>query len=274
VSTIRVPYENLPPAALAAIEATTGPVLSTESPSEGLNSAVAAKLHTATGTYFVKALPIDHRWVWTQQREADVAPYVRSLAPALIAHIVTGGWSILIFDGLSGRHADYRPGSADLPKVADLVRRIGELPAPQIELRDATQRLAAYVTHEDDLQHFAGDTLLHTDWNHSNVIIGDDTRIVDWGWATRGAPWLDTAYWTIWLITAGHSPASAEHHAAHIPSWHSTSTAGLNAFAAANARLWTETGGDHPDPWTKRIMTAANDWHEFRRSRPSRHTDT
>jgi len=270
MSTIRVPYEHLPPAALAAIEATTGPVLSTESPAEGLNSAVAAKLGTATGTYFVKALPSDHRWVWTQQREADVAPHVRSFAPALIAHIVTSGWNILIFEALPGRHADYRPGSADLPKVTDLIRRIGEQPAPQVELRDATQRLAAYVINDDDLRHFAGDTLLHTDWNPSNVIVGDDTRIVDWGWATRGAPWLDAAYWTIWLIAAGHSPESAEHHAAQVPSWHSASTAGLNAFAAANARLWTDTGGDDPDPWTKRVMTAARDWHELRQSRPSR----
>ncbi|MEV4515612.1 phosphotransferase [Dactylosporangium sp. NPDC049525] len=240
--------------------------MSIESSAEGLNSAVAAKLHTATGTYFVKALPIDHRWVWTQQREADVAPYVRSLAPELIAHTVTSGWNALIFEALPGRHANYQPGSADLPKVADLIRRVGELPTPPIELRDATQRLAAYVTHKDDLQHFAGDTLLHTDWNPSNVIISDDTRIVDWPWATRGAPWLDAAYWTIWLIAAGHTPASAEQHAAQIPNWQSASIAGLNAFAAANARLWTEIGGDHPDPWTKRIMAAANDWHEFRRS--------
>ncbi|WP_327007070.1 phosphotransferase [Dactylosporangium sp. NBC_01737] len=264
MSTTRIPYENLPPAALAAIEATTGPIASTEATSEGWNSAVAAKLHTATGTYFVKALPSDHRRVWTQQREADVAPYVRFLAPALTAHTVTSGWHILIFEALPGHHADYRPGSADLPKVADLIRRIGELPAPPIELRDATQRLAAYVTHDDDLQHFAGNTLLHTDWNPSNLIIGDDTRIVDWGWATRGAPWLDTAYWTIWLIAAGHTPASAEQHAAQIPSWQTTSTAGLNAFAAANTRLWTEISGDRPDPWTKHIMTAAQDWYEFR----------
>lgn len=55
-------------------------MLSTEAASEGWNNAVAAKLHTGTGTYFVKALPNDRRWVWTQQREADVAPYVRSLA--------------------------------------------------------------------------------------------------------------------------------------------------------------------------------------------------
>lgn len=146
--------------------------------------------------------------------------------------------------------------------------RIGALPTPPIELRDATQRLAAYVTHDSDLQHFAGNTLLHTDWNRSNVIIGDDARIVDWGWATQGAPWLDAAYWTIWLIAAGHSPETAEHHAAQIPSWHSASTAGLNAFAAANARLWTETGGDQPDPWTTRIAAAAQAWHGFRSTRP------
>ncbi|MEU0557459.1 hypothetical protein [Dactylosporangium sp. NPDC006015] len=266
--TARIPYDALPPAALAAIEATTGPVLSFDSPAEGFNSAVAAKVHTATATYFVKALPSDHRWVWTQQREADIAPYVRPVGPALIAHLVTSGWDILIFEALPGRHADYRPGSADLSSVADLIQRIGELPTPPIELRDATQRLAAYVTVENDLQHFAGTTLLHTDWNSSNVIVGADTRIVDWGWATRGAPWLDAGYWTIWLIAAGHTPASAERHGARIPAWQAATAEGLEAFAAANARLWSATAGEQADPWTHRIMTAANDWHEFRRAMP------
>jgi hypothetical protein len=261
-----MPYHHLPAAVRTAIEDTTGPVLSVESSPEGLNSAVAAKLTTATGAYFVKALPSNHRWIWTQQREAHIAPFVRPVAPALIAHLVTGGWDTLVFEALTGHHAGYQPHSADLPKVLHLLRRIGELKAPETDLRDATQRLAAYVSHHDDLQHFAGDALLHTDWNNTNVIIGEDARIVDWGWATRGAPWLDAAYWIIWLIAAGHTPQSAQRWAEQVPAWNCTTSAGVTAFAAANARLWTETGGDHPDPWTQRITTAANRWHTFRLS--------
>ncbi|MEU4214054.1 hypothetical protein [Actinoplanes sp. NPDC026623] len=248
-----------------AIEDVVGFVISAPSVGEGLNSSVAALLQPPGGRFFVKALPTDHRWVWTQRREADVAAHVRPVAPALVAHVVAGGWDALIFEALDGHHADYRPGSDDLPKVADLVRRVGELsPPPDIELREAAQRLAAYVPHEEELWYFEGDTLLHTDWNHANVIVGDRARIVDWGWATRGAPWLDAGYWTIWLIASGHSPQSAERWAAQIPAWRAAPQAGVTAFAAANARLWAEIGGDHPDAWTHRMMTASSQWRDSR----------
>jgi aminoglycoside phosphotransferase (APT) family kinase protein len=65
-----------------------------------------------------------------------------------------------------------------------------------------------------------GHALLHTDLNNTNGIIGDDRAwIVDWGWATRGAPWLDAAYWVIWLIASGHHPSSAVRWAAKVPAW-------------------------------------------------------
>lgn len=110
-----------------------------------------------------------------------------------------------------------------------------------------------------------GNALLHTDLNNANVIVGDDRAwMVDWGWATRGAPWLDAAYWVIWLIAAGHTAASAERWAATVPAWHKAPAGGLTAFAGANARLWVEAGGDNPDDWTRRLIVAAGTWHEFR----------
>jgi hypothetical protein len=165
----------------------------------------------------VKALPVDHRWAWTQAREAEIAQYVRPVAPVLHARVVEHGWDALIFEALEGRQADYTPGSADLPYVADLVTRIGELRTSDIALRRAPQRLQVYAD-PSDLHHFAGGALLHTDLNYGNVIVGDDrAHIVDWGWVTLGAPWLDAAYWVIWLVAAGHEPDSAERWAAKVP---------------------------------------------------------
>lgn len=262
----RISYWNLPPVVRNTIEETTGAVTSAAPVGAGLNSSVAAVVRTPQGRYFVKALPTDHRWVWTQAREAEIAPYLTAVAPALQARIVVQDWDVLVFEALHGSQADYTPGSADLDRVAHLLTRIGDVPCPDIELREASQRLQKYAD-EADLHHFAGPALLHTDLNNANIIVSADrARIVDWGWATRGAPWLDTAYWVIWLIAAGHEPSHAEKLAATVPSWQHASDNGIDAFAAANTRLWTEIAGHQPDPFTTPLKNAARRWHEYRTS--------
>lgn len=263
----RVEYTELPEPVRNAIERITGSPVSVEAVSEGLNSAVAVKLHSAQGAYFVKALPTDHRWVWTQEREAEVAPYVRHVAPALHARIVEAGWDVLVFDALTGHRADYAPGSPDLPYVMNLLARIGQTKCPDIPLRRAEQRLESYASAED-LEFFAGDAFLHTDLNNANIIVGENrASIVDWGWATRGAPWLDAAYWVIWLIAAGHSPHSGEQWATRIAAWRTAPEDGITAFAQANARMWLEIGGANPDDWTAPLIVASKEWSAFRSSK-------
>ncbi|MEV6598372.1 hypothetical protein AB0M36_16045 [Actinoplanes sp. NPDC051346] len=246
------------------IEDVTGSVFSAPPVDNGLNSSVAALLHTPNGRFFVKALPSDHRWAWTQAREAEIAPHVHPLGPALQARVVELGWDVLVFEALEGHQADYAPGSPDLPHVANLLTHVGQLACPDIALRHAEQRLRAYAD-PNDLHYFAGGALLHTDLNYGNVIVGDDrARIVDWGWATRGAPWLDAAYWVVWLVAAGHGPNAAEWCAAKVPAWRSAPDKGVTAFAAANAKIWAEAGGSDPDPWTRRMVEASTAWSNYR----------
>ncbi|MET8628618.1 phosphotransferase [Kitasatospora sp. NPDC004669] len=116
------------------------------------------------------------------------------------------------------------------------------------------------------LSRFAGSCLLHTDLNNENVLIqGDRALLVDWAWATRGAPWIDPALWVIWLIAAGdHSPAAAEAWAARIPAWGLGDPALVNVFAQAQARMWADIAGAHPDPWTAGVNQAAQRWARFR----------
>jgi hypothetical protein len=261
----RISYWQLPIAVRHHIDEIIGLVTAAHSATEGLNSSVAARVHTAEGHYFLKALPVEHRWVWTQQREAEMAPHVDAVSAGLIARIVEDGWDVLIVEALDGHHADYSPNSRDLGYVARLIARIGDLPCPNTPLRLAEQRLAAY-TSEDRLHHFAGDSLLHTDLNPANVLVSEcEARIVDWGWATRGAAWLDAAYWVSWLITAGHNPQQAEEWAARVPAWHTATIDGLTAFAEANARMWAEIGAGSADPWTRGIAAAAAAWWHYRR---------
>jgi hypothetical protein len=266
--TARITYHELPQRARAAIEDVTGRVASATSAGGGLNSAVAARLRTATGDHFCKALPADHRCVWTQRREADIAPHLDGLAPDLIARLEVDGWDILLFEALDGHHADYSPGSPDLPAVVALLEAIAATPCPAIDLRDTGERLLNYVSDSTDLRYFAGSALLHTDLNSANIIVeAGGARIVDWGWATRGAAWLDPAYWTLWLISAGHHPAAAEQWADKLTMWSTASDAGLRAFTEAQAALWTEISGRVPnDRWSSRLAEASQRWMAYRRS--------
>ncbi|WP_405685778.1 aminoglycoside phosphotransferase [Streptomyces sp. NBC_00057] len=272
MATIHIGLDLLPSAARAAVEEHTGPLLTVEEAAEGFNSEIAARVGSATGAWHIKGLRTDHPRAWTQRREAAVAPLLTGLAPALRWRVETAGWDLLGFEALDGHHADYAPGSPDLPEVAALLRRLGETSCPGIELRHAEQRLEHYVAHPDDLRFFAGNHLLHTDLNNANVLVddhalqGDRARLVDWAWATCGAAWLDAGYWVIWLIASGHTPASAEGWAAEIPAWHTAPAEGITAFAAANANVWSEISTADPDPWTLRLATAATAWHAHRRT--------
>ncbi|MBO3744018.1 phosphotransferase [Actinoplanes flavus] len=266
MSPTRIAYGQLPAAVRDRISQIVGMVTAADPAAEGLNSAVAARLHTSGGRYFVKALPVEHRWAWAQQREAEIAPYVDTVGARLIARIVEAGWDVLIFEALHGHQADYSPDSNDLEHVTQLLTRIGNLPCPDTPLRHAEQRLAAY-TSDDMLPYFTGDRLLHTDLNPANIIVNDhEARIVDWGWATRGAAWLDAAYWVSWLITAGHTPQQAEWWAAQTPAWQTATTAGVTAFAEANARMWADIGAGSTDAWTTRILAASTAWSQYRRA--------
>ncbi|MFB7293290.1 aminoglycoside phosphotransferase [Actinacidiphila glaucinigra] len=256
-------FTDIPADALAVIEEHTGPVLKAESVSTGLNSEIAARIHTDSGALFVKGLRLEHPRVWTQQREAAIAPYVAPLTPALQWHTQKSGWDLLGFEDVDGLHADYAPSSLHLALVANAMQTLTAVPLPDLPLKTMPERLRAYVG--DDAERFAGDQLLHTDWNLHNVLVVDDrARLVDWAWAARGAGWIDPALWVIWLIASGHTADQAE----RMTRWHTAladaPTVSLDTFVLAQHRLWDEIAGDTPDTWTATMQTAAATWHQHR----------
>lgn len=256
-------FTEIPADALAVIEAHTGPVLKAESASTGLNSEVAARIHTASGALFVKGLRLEHPRAWTQDREAAIAPHVAPLAPALFWHTQRDGWDLLGFEDLDGPHADYAPGSLHLAPVADAMQTLAGMPLPDLPLRTMSDRLRAYAGDDADL--FTGDQLLHTDWNPHNVLVVDDrARLVDWAWAARGAGWIDPALWVIWLVATGHTADQAERMAARHTALADAPTRSLDAFARAQSGMWDEIAGDRPDEWTATMQAAAAAWHQHR----------
>lgn len=211
-------------------------------------------------TVFVKGL----RSGGTQAREAALADYVTSVSPRLLWRIAdVDGWDLLGFEHLQARDADFQPGSPDLPAVLHLARRIGDLTCPDLpEITTVQQRWGAYVDNEADLELFAGSTLLHTDYNPSNILITSEGRawMVDWAWPARGAGWIDACVLACRLLAAGHSVTSAEARLHDLPSWPTAPLAAVAVFSRAQARMWEEIAREDVHQWKRELACAAHAW--------------
>jgi hypothetical protein len=264
-----VEFDDLPASVHAAITVRTGPVVHVDPVRNGPNPVVAARIDTACGPLYVKALRTDAGPARTQEREAVVNPHVRPFAAELRWRVVVDGWDVLAFEAVDGRRADYTPGSPDLPRVARTLAELARLPAPDLPLRRAESRMSGYLEHPEQADRFRGRVLVHSDLDPANLLVerGGRVRVVDWGRATLGAPWLDAAHWIVRLIAAGHSPEGAEIEAGRVPTWESAPEPAVNAFAGATARVWDEIAARHADPWTAAIRNAAVIWAAHRARR-------
>lgn len=229
--------------------------------SEGRNSEVSVIVCTGDDITFVKGRGADHPQAWTQERERLINPAVQSIAPRVKWSARNEAWDLNGFEYAAGRHSDYCPNSADLPKVVSLLRRLQEIRCPDVELKQADQRWASY-TEAPGL--FSGTSLLHTEWTPGNVLVGDRAYLVDWAWPTRGAAWIDPACWAVWLIASGHTPRSAESWAAQIPSWQDAPASSLDEFARVQARMWAGIAAESSEPWTRSLATASSLWSSHR----------
>ncbi|MGC9500835.1 hypothetical protein [Streptomyces sp. WG7] len=111
-----------------------------------MNSGIASVLETESGNVFVKGIPADHPQVAAQRREAAVAPHLPAPCPRLYWHLELDGWSLLVYEVIDGRYADYAPGSPDLPLVGAALTELQAVTAPaDIEIKDAVDRWTDYA---------------------------------------------------------------------------------------------------------------------------------
>lgn len=264
MSMTRVAWVDLPVEVRRAIADQTGQVHRAVTASAGINSAVAATLDTATGRVFVKGIPHDHSQVRTQQREAAINPHVAGLAPRLLWAVDIAGWSLLGYEHVAARHADYAPGTSDLPLVADAVRRLHRVPCPDIPLKRLDDRFAEFAGDGVDPALLVGDDLLHTDWAPDNVLINDRAHVIDWAWPTRGPAWADVAALVVRLMEAGHTTADADGWArTEFPNWSTAPPAAVRCFAEAKTRLWDQIITADPAPWKLAMAEATRHWVKF-----------
>jgi hypothetical protein len=267
----RIPWDDLPGTLKAAVEARTGPIVVGRAVTAGQNSPLAATIDTRDGRVFVKGLPSDHRRVITQDREAVTASLVSHISPALLWHFDEVGWNVLGYEYVPGRHADYRPGSPNLDRLAQLMEALSAIgvPADPGPLKRAEDRWKTYVDEPGDSLIFAGPALTHTDWAPDNVLISSTRAwLIDWAWPTLGAAWTDPACWLLRLMAAGgQTPAEAERQAARLPAFLAADPAHIDLFARVNVRMWDEIAQTNGSDWTKKMATAARSWAAFRQTR-------
>ncbi|MBR7827573.1 phosphotransferase [Actinospica sp. MGRD01-02] len=265
---MRIDYDDLPEPVRMDMKSRFGVIRTARTVEAGTNCDIAAVLETdSAGRVFLKGLPEDHDSVRDQQREARVNPYIEEIGPRLLGSWSIAGWDLIAFDAVEdARHADYTPGSPDLPKLATVMKQLAETPCPSVPMMTAGRRWGAYLDNTEGVALLEGSSLLHTDYHGGNVLITNERAwLVDWAWATRGAAFIDLALLLPRLIAAGHSPDQAEAWAAKHTVWQDANPAAITAFAAAISRLWGQLAERHADRKARQpIVDAAIIWADHR----------
>lgn len=240
--TSRIDWADLPAAARAAVEGRGGTVLAAEPIADGLTCAVAARLVTGAGTFFIKGVPVeDGRGREAQRWELTVNPLVGPASPVLRWQVVVDGWHLLVFDHVDGEHADLsRP--ADRALVAEVLQSAQGVAAPA-GLPSFADRFAD-VLDADELVLLSGDALLHTDTNPHNLLVSNDRAwLVDWAMPAAGPAWVDVAYTAVRLMEADVSAREALDWAEQFPSWRVANPAAVEAFVMGTCRQWESVVG-------------------------------
>ncbi|MFC0041044.1 phosphotransferase [Actinomadura rayongensis] len=260
-------WTSLPAEARDAVQESIGKVVRAAPVLAGAHCDIAEILTTTEhGRVFLKGVRLDRReadW-WQLRREAMIGPHVGGrLAPRLLAQAEAGGWTLLAFEYVTGRHASFAPDSPDLDHLAAVVRQLQHTDVPDGLFRPVEGRWTAFMPDPSPL---AGDRLLHADLNEGNVLIsGGRPYVVDWGMATYGAAWVELAVLIPWLIRSGHTPASAEAWAGQFPHWHDPDNDHVTGFADATVAKWLHLLQQGHTEWKRELLDAARWWTAWRK---------
>lgn len=246
----------------ALIAPHTGEVSDIRPAQRGHSTDVTAVIECEKGPFFVKAVPNRPGGRRASLvREGLINPFVQPLSPAVLWQAEDDMWTVLGFEVIQGRTADFTPGSPDLPAVVELLSRIGSLPLPEVAMEWEETRWDRFTAEESEADLLRGHALLFTDLNPSNFVVGEGRAwAVDWSWPTRGAALIDPASFVIQLVAAGHSPAQAETWAEKCEAWAHADPSAVAVFIAATVRMYRPSvGKGHGCGWRTRKRPRCNE---------------
>ncbi|WP_151526624.1 phosphotransferase [Serinicoccus kebangsaanensis] len=231
-----------------AAAALGAPVTTAVSQPAGFSPGSADRVGTAGGRRaFVKAVSTAQNPDTPGLHRREVA-VLRSLAdegvevaPALIAAYDDGTWVALLTEEVDGRHPHEPWTDADLEAAMAALSEIGRHRAPaswpdlgdELEVEFASWArlrqvapdgldpwVAGHLEELHDLSRrtsarLSGESIAHTDTRADNLLVQRDgrVRVVDWPWASRGAPWFDASallvdvWWAGAVDLGRHLPA-------------------------------------------------------------------
>ena len=219
----RIPWEAVPEHVRGEVEASLGsPVVSARTQVGGFSPGAAARVVCANGTRaFVKACGSDLNPDTPDLNRAEIQA-LELLPPSvpharLLSAYDDGVWVVLVLEDVDGRRPAVPWTEPDVARVAATLESVGatraqsKLPrfAEAADLLDAwdmiradpsglpaalLDRLPEMLEHQRIARECTvGDRLVHWDARADNILVRDGQAVLlDWAWACRGAPWLDT----------------------------------------------------------------------------------
>jgi aminoglycoside phosphotransferase (APT) family kinase protein len=292
----RIPWEAVPDHVRGAVEASLGsPVVSARTQLGGFSPGAAVRVVCADGTRrFVKACGNDLNPDTPDLNRAEIRA-LELLPPSvpharLLSAYDDGVWVVLVLEDVVGRRPGVPWTEADVARVAATLESVGATRAPselprfaesahQLDAWDLVRAdpsglPAALLDRVPEMLHrqqlarevTAGDLLVHWDARADNILVRDDQAVLlDWAWACRGAPWLDTLALALDLrIQGGQDPDA---FLASCPMTRDVSGEHLASVVAAVAGLWHERARRPAPPglptvraWQAHCGAVALDW--------------
>jgi hypothetical protein len=235
---VRISYDEVPSPVRRWVERELGaPVVSASTQTGGFSPGAAARLVTADRRRaFVKAvgaeLNPDSPGLLRRERSAMEAMPPLPWTPRLLSAYDDGDWIALLFGDVEGREPAHPWTPDDAAVVFDAIGHLTAALTPTpwpaapdlseyglfsggwTNLRDCPPPdLDPWVVaHFDELlacqerarMAVRGESLVHWDIRADNLLITTGGVVfVDWAWAARGAPWVDTALAALDLVISG-----------------------------------------------------------------------
>lgn len=222
----RIPWEAVPDHVRGDIEAGFGsPVVEARTQHGGFSPGAAVRIVCADGTRaFVKAcgVGLNRDTPDLNRREITALEQIERLSSSvpharLLSAYDGGSWVALVLEDIEGHRPHVPWTEADVTAMSRSLEQLAATRAPRglPAFAEAAQLLTGWddVAADpvgispallDRLPQFlarqalargvtVGDRLVHWDARADNVIVRDGVAVLlDWAWASRGAPWLDT----------------------------------------------------------------------------------